>query len=46
MEHHRSTKKEHNTAKSQRRNGGQPLPLSGSKKTKQKNHVSQTNGEG
>ncbi|MCM2674637.1 small acid-soluble spore protein P [Alkalicoccobacillus plakortidis] len=28
------------------KNGGQPEPLSGSKKVKKANHVSQTNGEG
>ncbi|WZY01456.1 small acid-soluble spore protein P [Bacillus sp. FSL W7-1360] len=43
---------ERHNAKDQRRNaskehsGHMPEPLSGSHKTKQKNHVSQTNGEG
>ncbi|WP_413381337.1 small acid-soluble spore protein P [Alkalihalobacillus sp. 1P02AB] len=46
MDHHRMTKKERHSAKDPRRNAGQPAPLSGSKKTKNKNHVSQTNGEG
>lgn len=33
-----------NAVKGQR--GGQPEPLSGSKKVKKANHVNQTNGEG
>ncbi|GAE24424.1 acid-soluble spore protein P [Halalkalibacter wakoensis JCM 9140] len=43
---------EHNTHKDQRRNqpkgahSGQPVPLSGSKKVKKRNQVSQSNGEG
>ncbi|KHF40493.1 small acid-soluble spore protein P [Halalkalibacter okhensis] len=41
---------ERNTYKDQRRNqpktSGQPEPLSGSKKVKKRNQVSQTNGEG
>ncbi|WP_110608905.1 small acid-soluble spore protein P [Salipaludibacillus keqinensis] len=45
---------EKNTFKSQRRSNpksegeqpGQPAPMKGSHKTKKKNHVSQTNGEG
>ncbi len=43
---------EKNTYKDQRKNRrndtqtGQPEPMSGSKKVKQKNHVSQTAGEG
>ncbi|WP_078554236.1 small acid-soluble spore protein P [Bacillus alkalicellulosilyticus] len=44
---------EKNTSKDQRRNSpkgqhtsGQPEPLSGSKKVKKRNQVSQTNGEG
>ncbi len=43
---------EKNTFQSQRRNrkhsesSSQPEPMSGSKKTKQKNHVSSTHGEG
>ncbi|MCR6096185.1 small acid-soluble spore protein P [Salipaludibacillus agaradhaerens] len=45
---------EKNTYKSQRQanpknnqdDSGQPAPLKGSHKTKKKNHVSQTNGEG
>ncbi|BAB06020.1 small acid-soluble spore protein P [Halalkalibacterium halodurans] len=43
---------ERHTAKDIRKNApkgenpGQPEPLSGSKKVKKRNHVSQTNGEG